>query len=426
MTETLVSGDNINFKESGVTISKITVSVSDTITLSGTGDTGTSTLSGLSEPISDNDASNKLYVSKKTWKNPVLQASIGLLVLGSLGDSSQIASSIVDVTPTFTISDIGSRILVKNQNGTTVDIENGIYELTLCTNVSFFYWVRASDAQSGFTASGSVIVVSEGSTIVDTMWFCNTNTNYGSALTFIEFVLSGATTPGLPLNSFQFNRSNNFSGFNDGTSTTVTDLEYIQGATSIINVGNGFASSDVNIGRFTHTGPINIMTGSTNTGVVNIGSSNGIIKIGNSDITSYIILERTSTYTVVGNNAMINYDSVISGGSNPPTFSGGVVTITENGQYLISFNVTNNNTINNAIAGWPSINNNASGTDNKLYYIAQPPSTRGGPSLGTCGILSLSSADTVRFKFGALQDNSRTICSSNAPGTFSIVKIMGS
>ena len=109
----------------------------------GTATLNAGTLTGLIAPTAGSDAANKAYVDSVSqglsFKDPVNSATTANIVLGSLGDGSQLATLTgagMDGITYLQGTDEGLRLLVKDQ---TNQVQNGIYVLTLCTNTSFSF-----------------------------------------------------------------------------------------------------------------------------------------------------------------------------------------------------------------------------------------------------------------------------------------------
>jgi hypothetical protein len=117
----------------------------------------------------------KTYTDSKvaglSWKQAVRAATTGA---GTLASSFENGDTIDGVTLAT-----GDRILIKNQAAQT---ENGIYTVNASGAPS-----RASDADSGAELVNATCYVSEGSTLADTQWTCNTNAPITIGATNIAF-----------------------------------------------------------------------------------------------------------------------------------------------------------------------------------------------------------------------------------------------
>lgn len=270
----------------------------DTLSLSGSTGGTRVTIANVETPTTDYQAANKYYVDSKvnglSWKQAVQGATTALITLGSAGDGSQLATSSIDGL-TYTVANVGYRLLVKDQGGndTTPAVGNGIYVLTLCTNPSFFYWTRSADCASGSEASNASCFVKEGTLNQDTAWTCTTNSaTFGTtAIVFVRFANGGGGSAAGPTNAVQIsaNGSGSFNGisaFTFNQSTSAPDMEIGADSTStssVIGVGTGTSqtSSTVNIGTgsSSSTATLNIGTSNNATSSINLSQGSGTTNI---------------------------------------------------------------------------------------------------------------------------------------------------
>lgn len=153
-------------------------------------------LSNLSNPVNDNDATNKAYVDS---------VAQGL----SVKDSCRAATTAnITLSGEQTIDGVsivaGNRVLVKSQ---TDETENGIYVASATA------WARATDSNSWEELISAFTFIEEGSTLGDTGWVCTINAGGSIGTNNILFSqFSGAGTylagTGLNLTGSTFNITN--------------------------------------------------------------------------------------------------------------------------------------------------------------------------------------------------------------------------
>jgi hypothetical protein len=124
-------------------------------------------LNGIKDPKNMNDATNKNYVDSRSWKMPVICATIQDIKLFGLQN--------IDNVP---LKD-GDRILVKNQE---LSWQNGIYL------VGQDKWIRSDDMANYYDVLGACLLVLKGDTNKETMWMvsCKEAIVGGSPLIFIK------------------------------------------------------------------------------------------------------------------------------------------------------------------------------------------------------------------------------------------------
>lgn len=143
-------------------------------------------LTGLAEPVADDDAATKYYVD---------MAVQGLDPKGSVRAAS--TANIASLSGTMTIDGValsaGDRVLVKNQS---TDSENGIYV------VAAGAWSRAADANVWSELVSAYVFVEEGSTNADNGFLCTVNaggTLGATSVTWVQFNGAGQVIAGAGL-----------------------------------------------------------------------------------------------------------------------------------------------------------------------------------------------------------------------------------
>ena len=135
-------------------------------------------ISGLSEPVENNDATTKSYVdtavvttsTASSWKNPVIVATTANITLSG----TQTIDGVAVVA--------GNRILVKDQ---TNGVENGLYVVATGT------WTRTTDLAAGSSAAGVAVVVQQGNVNANLSFICTNSSGSDvvgtDALVWTEF-----------------------------------------------------------------------------------------------------------------------------------------------------------------------------------------------------------------------------------------------
>jgi hypothetical protein len=405
---TIINNQNsINFTSDGsVTNSKIT-GFSDKITIEGSS-LSTAILSGVSDPLSDNDVSNKTFVLKKKWKDAVITATTINITLSNLQTVDDVSLQAED------------RVLVKDQSTAS---QNGIYVV-----VDGGSWTRSDDSKLAYPALGSSVLVSEGTVNNGTFWFCNSGETFGSSPIFV--ILSAI--PVLPAPSVTYAQYNNSGSFGGSV-----DLTYVLASDNVIKICGEVSSEDsiLNIATdISHSGSINIggiISGPnlTNTSTVTLTPTNGSrLNINGSDIMTGTVFQANTTQSIPQNSyTTVGYNSTIwTNGTNNPTRSGGTITINETGFYQISYVVRDANNALNWMMG--KINKSGSAVEylhSEVWPITSP--TTSVPGIASTGVLSFTDGDTFTFQvsLNSLTAGNVNISSSNQPTNLTILKIAG-
>lgn len=162
MATSKLTPTDLTFTLDGTTIAARATASADAITLVGASSSLVS-LGGILSPTSDNQAATKGYVDSTSaglsWKNPVIAASVGDVVLATDVDDGKSLDGVVLST--------GDRILLKNQ---TNAIENGLWVVSATGAPT-----RPSDFADGSAEASSAVFVSEGTTQADTGWVCTSD-----------------------------------------------------------------------------------------------------------------------------------------------------------------------------------------------------------------------------------------------------------
>ena len=192
-------------------------------------------ITGLVSPTAAADATNKAYVDNAIaglrWKSPVRVATTTNGALATAYANGQTVDGIVLVT--------NDRILLKDQ---TNGIENGIYTVNVAGAPT-----RTTDMAAGSSAASSSMFVTEGTTNGGKGFLCSNTTGNAvvgtNSLVFTQFNVSGSgdvvgpasatdtalvrfnSTTGKAIqdSSVLLDASNNLTGINSLTATTLTD-----------------------------------------------------------------------------------------------------------------------------------------------------------------------------------------------------------
>lgn len=157
--------DNLNFN--GNTITSTDSNGNITLSPNGTGtvDVASSRITGLSEPVSDNDAATKYYVDNKItgldWKS-----AVNLIAKTNVSLTGSTETLVIDGHSALDSADDGIyRILLTAQS---TGSQNGIYTYT--DDGTDYELVRATDADVYTELIGASVYVMEGSTYIRTGW----------------------------------------------------------------------------------------------------------------------------------------------------------------------------------------------------------------------------------------------------------------
>lgn len=158
------SVDNINIDQN--IISSTNANGNIVLTPNGTGavDVSSSRIIGVSTPIDDTDAANKLYVDNAI-NGLKYKASVNLLSSSNISLSGLSNTLVIDGHAALDSASTGYRILLTNQTTTT---QNGIYVYT--DNGSTYTLTRAEDADTYDELIGASVFVLEGSAYGLTSW----------------------------------------------------------------------------------------------------------------------------------------------------------------------------------------------------------------------------------------------------------------
>jgi hypothetical protein len=157
--------DNLNFNGNSITSTDTNGNITLSPNGTGTVDVASSRITGLSEPVSDNDAATKYYVDNKVtgldWKTAVnLIAKANVSLTGLTETLSIDGHSVLDST-----DDGNYRILLTAQS---TGSQNGIYTYT--DDGTDYELVRATDADVYSELIGASVYVMEGTTYLRTGW----------------------------------------------------------------------------------------------------------------------------------------------------------------------------------------------------------------------------------------------------------------
>lgn len=176
-------------------------------------------ITGLADPVSDQDAATKIYVD---------QVAQGLDVKASVKAATTANITLSGAQTIDGVSVVaGDRVLVKNQ---TTQADNGIY---VASNTS---WSRSSDADTWAELVSAYTFVEEGSTYADTGWVCTVNaggTLGSTAVTWSQFSGAGTYQAGTGLtltgNTFSITNTAVTAGSYGSSSKTLTATVNAQG-----------------------------------------------------------------------------------------------------------------------------------------------------------------------------------------------------
>lgn len=186
MATAIISNNNLDFQNAGLTICKLTGS-SNICTFSGSGGNNVK-IRGLEVPTDDTDAASKSYVDSVAagahWKSSVVAATAQNNPFNTAYSNGQVINGVTLVT--------GNRVLIKDQ---TDAVSNGIYVVQPSGAPA-----RATDMAAGSNGSGVAVFVTEGVTNADSGFICTTdaaNALVGTdPLVFTQFTGAGQITAG--------------------------------------------------------------------------------------------------------------------------------------------------------------------------------------------------------------------------------------
>lgn len=198
-------------------------SLSDLSAPTGSFDFNGQRLTGLANPVSDQDGATKYYVDSVAQGLNVKQSSYASTT-GNITLSGLATQSGGDWTSTLTA---GQRILVKNQ---TAQAENGIY---VASSTS---WSRSSDANTWAELVSAFTFVETGATEADTGWVCTVDaggTLGTTPVTWAQFSGAGTYQAGTGLtltgNTFSITNTAVSAGSYGSASETLTATVNAQG-----------------------------------------------------------------------------------------------------------------------------------------------------------------------------------------------------
>ena len=184
---------------------------------------GSQRLTGLADPVGDQDAATKIYVDNIAQgldvKASVVAGTIGDITLSGLATQAggDWASSLT----------VGDRVLVKNQ---TTAADNGIYVAATTS------WARSTDMNSWSEVVSAYTFIESGTTLSDTGWVCTSNaggTLGVTAITFAQFSGAGTYQAGTGLtltgNTFSITNTGVTAATKGSATKTVTAAVNAQG-----------------------------------------------------------------------------------------------------------------------------------------------------------------------------------------------------
>ena len=185
-------------------------------------------ITGLADPVSDQDAATKIYVD---------QVAQGLDVKASVKAATTANITLSGAQTIDGVSIVaGDRVLVKNQ---TAQADNGIY---VASNTS---WSRSADANAWNELISAYTFVEEGSTYADTGWVCTVNaggTLGTTPVTWSQFSGAGTYQAGTGLtltgNTFSITNTGVTAGSYGAASKTLTATVNAQGQLTALAESN--------------------------------------------------------------------------------------------------------------------------------------------------------------------------------------------
>jgi hypothetical protein len=185
-------------------------------------------ITGLADPVGDQDAATKIYVD---------QVAQGLDVKASVKAATTANITLSGAQTIDGVSIVaGDRVLVKNQ---TAQADNGIY---VASNTS---WSRSADTNTFAELVSAYTFVEEGSTYADTGWVCTVNaggTLGTTPITWSQFSGAGTYQAGTGLtltgNTFSITNTGVTAGSYGSASQTLTATVNAQGQLSALAATN--------------------------------------------------------------------------------------------------------------------------------------------------------------------------------------------
>jgi hypothetical protein len=187
--------DNLNFNGNSITSTDSNGNITLSPNGTGTVDVASSRITGLSEPVSDNDAATKYYVDNKItgldWK-----AAVNLIAKTNVSLTGSTETLIIDGHAALDSADDGIyRILLTAQS---TGSQNGIYTYT--DDGTDYELVRATDADVYTELIGASVYVMEGTSYTRTGWVQTNHylTDFTSQ-SWVQFSGAGAYAAGAGL-----------------------------------------------------------------------------------------------------------------------------------------------------------------------------------------------------------------------------------
>jgi hypothetical protein len=209
----------------GLVTAASTASISDLSAPTGDVPFGGFKITGLADPVGDQDAATKIYVDQVAQGLDV-KASCKAATTGNITLSGAQTIDGVSIVA-------GDRVLVKSQ---TAQADNGIY---VASNTS---WSRSADANTFAELVSAYTFIEEGTTYADTGWVCTVNAGGTLGVTPITWSqFSGAGTyqagTGLTLtgNTFSITNTGVTAGAYGSASQTLTATVNAQGQLSALS-----------------------------------------------------------------------------------------------------------------------------------------------------------------------------------------------
>jgi hypothetical protein len=212
----------------GLVTAASTASISDLSAPTGDVPFGGFKITGLADPVGDQDAATKIYVD---------QVAQGLDVKASVKAATTANITLSGAQTIDGVSIVaGDRVLVKSQ---TAQADNGIY---VASNTS---WSRSADANTFAELVSAYTFVEEGTTYADTGWVCTVNaggTLGTTPITWSQFSGAGTYQAGTGLtltgNTFSITNTGVTAGAFGSASQTLTATVNAQGQLSALSASS--------------------------------------------------------------------------------------------------------------------------------------------------------------------------------------------